>query len=399
MKKALIALAIVIVVGVIIYSNVKQKNVKAVDVQTGRIELRQIQEKVSASGQIQPVVQVNISANVAGEITKLYVREGDVVKAGQLLFQLDKVRYEADVRSYKSIYNSRKASLEKVQKDLKRYEGLYNTNNISQADLEDLQTQYRLAVSNMDQAEAGLNQATDNLSKTTVRAPISGTVISLRKEVGEIALGSQFSQDVIMIMADLKHMEVEVEVNENDVVRVSPKDKVDIEIDAIPDTVFRGQVSEIAHLASSSGLGTQNAVTNFKVLVDMLEIPDEMRPGMSATVEIMTNERDSAVAVPIQCVTIRSEEEVYGKKTDTLDVKDDAVVPGKKQMVEVVFRVDADTVTAVPVKLGISSEDYFEVLSGLKADDMVVMGPHKVLSRELKTGTVVKTGGNGPEKK
>ncbi|MCK5520222.1 MAG: efflux RND transporter periplasmic adaptor subunit, partial [Candidatus Marinimicrobia bacterium] len=223
MKKIIISLAIILVISAIVYKNISQNKVKALDIQTTIIKNRELIETVSASGRIQPVVQLNISANVAGEITKMYVIEGDFVQAGQLLFQLDKVRYEADVRSSASVYASRKASLNKVRKDLTRYEGLYKSSNVSLAELEDIQTQYRLAQSSMDQADAGLNQTRDNLSKTTVQAPITGTIISIRKEEGEIALGSQFSQDVVMIIADLSRMEGEVEVNENDVVRVSRK--------------------------------------------------------------------------------------------------------------------------------------------------------------------------------
>ncbi|MCK5520000.1 MAG: efflux RND transporter periplasmic adaptor subunit [Candidatus Marinimicrobia bacterium] len=397
MKKVLIALVIVLVIGGIVYKNISQNKVKAIDVQVIKIKSREIVEKVSASGRIQPVVQVNISANVAGEITNIYVEEGDFVEAGQRLFQLDKVRYEADVSSTRSMYSSRKASLEKASKDLKRFKGLYKNKNISLAELENSEIQYRLALSSKEQAEAQLNQTRDNLSKTMVKAPISGTVILVRKEEGEIALGSQFSQDVVMIMADLGHMEVEVEVNENDVIRVNRKDYVDIEIDAIPDTTFKGEVSEIAHLASSSGLGTQNAVTNFQVMVKMLELPDEMRPGMSATVEIHTDKRESAVAVPIQCVTIRSEDQINpikkAKDEDKIkdEIEEEEDKPKRQEMIEIVFIVQGDTVAASPVKLGISSDDYFEVISGLEAGETVVEGPHRVLSRELNTGSKIKS--------
>lgn len=397
MKKIIIAILIFIVIGAIVFQNIRQKKEKAVDVQTVTIKKRGLVEKVSGSGRIQPVVQVNISANVAGEITGMYVEEGDFVKAGELLFQLDKVRYEADVSSAESMYASRRASLDKVAKDLKRFEGLYNSNNLSLAELEDMQTQYRLAKSSLEQAEAALNQSRDNLRKTTVRAPISGTVISIRKEAGEIALGSQFSQDVVLIMADLSRMEVEVEVNENDVVRVSRDDIVDIEVDAIPDTSFKGEVSEIALLASSANLGTQNAVTNFRVMVNMLEIPAQLRPGMSATVEIQTDKRESAVGVPIQCVTIRPENEVFPPDSKNIDSTENEADNGefqRQEMIEVVFKVQADTVVASHVELGISSDDYFEILSGVAAGDVLVEGPHRVLSRELKNGMKVEV----PEK-
>ncbi len=388
MKKWIIPI-VILLIAVIVYVNVKKSRGNVVDVQTEVVRRHTVEEMVSASGRVQPVTRVNISANVAGEIVDMYVKDGQKVKKGQVLAQLDKVRYEAALTSARASYSSTKVAFEKAEKDLKRARALFEEGNLSQADLDRTYSEYEGIRSNLAQAEANLKQAEDNLSKTTILAPITGTVIQVRKEAGEIALGSQFQADIIMIVADLSKMEVEVDVNENDVVRVSLNDPVDIEIDAIPDTSFIGRVTEIANLAESSGLGTQDAVTYFKVLVEMLEIPKNIRPGMSASVEILTDKAENTLAVPIQSVTVRPANKVFIKtEEDTTAEK-----KRREEMVEVVFRVDQDTVTAVPVTIGLSSQDLFQIKSGLQEGDVIVTGNHQVLSRELQTGIRVRSEG------
>ncbi len=394
MKKWIIAVVIV-AIAVLVFLNVKKSKGQAVDVQTEMVKRHTVEEKVSASGRVQPVTRVSISANVAGEIVAIHVREGQNVKKGQLLAQLDKVRYEASLNSAKATFSSTKVALDRAEKELARAKALFKGNNLSQSDLDRVISEYESIKGNLAQAEANLKQAEDNLQKTTIIAPINGTVIQLRKEAGEIALGSQFQADIIMVVADLTKMEVEVDVNENDVVRVGINDAVDIEIDAIPDTTFKGKVTEIAHMAQSTGLGTQESVTQFKVVVEMLEIPEKIRPGMSATVEILTNKAENTLAVPIQSVTVRSWENVYKNGKNTSSDQDGIVPETKKdkkrsEMVEVVFRVESDTVSAIPVKIGLSSQDLFQILSGLNDSDVIVVGNHKVLSRELQTGMRVK---------
>jgi HlyD family secretion protein len=385
MKKWII-IGVILLIAVLVYVNVKKSKQSAIEVQTERVQRHTVEEKVSASGRIQPVTQVNISANVAGEIIEMNVKDGERVTKGQVLAQLDKIRYEAVLTSAKATYSSTKVAFEKAEKDLKRAKTLFEEGNISQVDLDRTYAEYEGIRSNLAQAGANLKQAEDNLSKTTILAPITGTVIQVRKEAGEIALGSQFQADIILVVADLSKMEVEVDVNENDVVRVSPGDSVDIEIDAIPDTSFKGVVTEIANLAQSTGLGTQEAVTHFTVLVEMLEIPVKLRPGMSASVEILTDRAENTLAVPIQSVTVRPSNKVFTEtKPDTTVQK-----KSREEMIEVVFRVDQDTVKAVPVTIGLSSQDLFEIKTGLKEGDVIVTGNHKVLSRELQTGMKVR---------
>jgi len=401
MKKWIIAV-VLIAIAALVFFNIKKSKGQAVEIQTEIVKKHTVEEKVSASGRVQPVTQVSISANVAGEIVAIHVREGQNVKKGQLLAQLDKVRYEAASVSAKATFSSTKVALDRAEKELERAKALYKDKNLSQADLDRIISEYESIKSNLAQAEANLKQAEDNLQKTTIIAPINGTVIQLRKETGEIALGSQFQADIIMVVADLTQMEVEVDVNENDVVRVGIHDAVDIEIDAIPDTTFKGVVTEIAHMAQSTGLGTQESVTQFKVVVEMLEIPDKIRPGMSATVEILTDKAENTIAVPIQSVTVRSRENVFINEMneESSDKEENGSKSNKRsEMIEVVFRVEEDTVSAVPVKIGLSSQDLFQILSGLNEGDVIVTGNHKVLSRELQNGMRVKIESPDEDKK
>jgi HlyD family secretion protein len=186
-------------------------------------------------------------------------------------------------------------------------------------------------------------------------------------------------------VADLSAMEVEVDVNENDIVRVALGDSVDIEIDALAEKVFKGVVSEISQLASTMGAGTQNAITNFKVTVKMLNNPPEIRSGMNATVEILTDKKIDVVGVPIRAVTVRPADKVYKNTPMAKDGKME-----KPELLEVAFVIEADTVRAVPLKLGINSEDYFEVLSGVDTTNMIVIGNHQALTFDLQTGSYVK---------
>src|SRR6056297_1851410 len=276
-KKPIIIIFSVVVLGVILFFAMRQDNAKAVAVKTGSVELKTLESEVYAAGYVQPVVKVNISANVSGEITDLYVKEGQMVKKGDLLVQLDKVIYQANVKQAKSMYNSSLAGKRVAENEYRRAKALFRENNYSESAFDNARLRLEQAESSLEQAEAQLEQARDNLDKTTLRAPIDGMVIGLRKEKGEIVMGSTFQADIIMTIGDLSEMEVEVDVNENDIVRVKKGDHVDIEIDAIQDTVFDGVVTEISQLASTTGAGTQNAITNFKVMVKMLTIPKSIR--------------------------------------------------------------------------------------------------------------------------
>jgi HlyD family secretion protein len=384
-KKLFIIIGAVVALAVFMFFTMKQDNKKFVGVQMEKVRLQTIESKVYAAGYVQPVVKVNISANVAGEIISLDVREGQEVKKGQLLAQLDKVRYAADVDQSTSYYRSTLSAKEVAEKEYNRVKKLYNDKNYSESQYDQAKGQYDQAIGAFEQAAARLEQAEDNLRKTTLIAPINGTVIGLQKEQGEMALGSTFQADVVMTVADLSAMEVEVDVNENDIVRVALGDSVDIEIDALAEKVFKGVVSEISQLASTMGAGTQNAITNFKVTVKMLNNPPEIRSGMNATVEILTDKKIDVVGVPIRAVTVRPADKVYKNTPMAKDGKME-----KPELLEVAFVIEADTVRAVPLKLGINSEDYFEVLSGVDTTNMIVIGNHQALTFDLQTGSYVK---------
>ncbi|MDD3715646.1 MAG: efflux RND transporter periplasmic adaptor subunit [Candidatus Marinimicrobia bacterium] len=380
-KKIIIILAAVLLLGVFIFFTLKQDNKKAIAVQMEKVVMRTLESKVYAAGYVQPVVKVNISANVSGEIVSLNVREGQEVKKGQVLAQLDRVMYLAEVEQAKSYYRSCLSARDVAEKEFRRVEELFRAGNYSESQYDQSKAQYEQSVATLEQAAARLKQSEDNLRKTTLVAPIDGTVIGLKKEQGEIAMGSTFQADVVMTVADLSGMEVEVDVNENDIVRVELGDSVDIEIDALGKKRFAGYVTEISQLATTSGAGTQNAVTNFKVVVKMTDIPAEIRSGMNATVEILAERKENVVSVPIRAVTVRPEDKVRKIENGRKD---------KPVLQEVVFVVDSDTVRAVPVELGISSEDYFEVLGGVDTTHTIVTGNHQALTFDLQTGTAVK---------
>jgi len=380
-KKLIIIISALVVLAVFLVFTLKQDNSKAVGVQMEKVRLHTIESKVYAAGYVQPVVKVNISANVAGEIMSLNVKEGQYVKKGELLAQLDKVRYSADVDQAKSYYRSTRSAKEVAEKEYMRVKKLYKDKNYSESQYDQAKYQYDQAVGTFEQAVARLKQAEDNLRKTTLVAPIDGTVIGLQKEQGEMALGSTFQADVVMTVADLSSMEVEVDVNENDIVRVELGDSVDIEIDALSDQVLKGIVSEISQLASTMGAGTQNAITNFKVTVNMISNPPEIRSGMNATVEILTDKKIDVVGIPIRAVTVRPADKVR---------KMDPEITGKPELLEVAFVIEADTVRAVELELGINSEDFFEVVSGVDTTNMIVIGNHQALTFDLQTGTSVK---------
>lgn len=401
-KKIVIAIIVVVIIGAFIIINLKKGKGGEIPVQVDEVKRGEITQVVSASGKIQPEVEVKISANISAEIINMFVKEGDIVRRGQLLVVLDSTKYKVAVDRALSTKKSREASLQKAASEFNRTKDLYKQNLTSQADLENAEANLKLAESQVEQAKADVNQAIDDLSKTRLYSPLAGTVTLVNKEVGEIALGSMFQADVIMIVSDLSRMEVISEVDENDVVLVSIGDSVNIEVDAIPDTTLLGIVSEIAHTATTRGRGTQEEVTNFEVKIAILDIEAKLRPGMSSTVDIKTETRHAVLSVPIQAVTVRTERELNaadekddakesGKKaTETDDSKTDGNAADKDELIEVVFVVKDGIATSVPVKTGISSETDIEIISGLDAKQQVVTGSYRALSKTLKNGSRVK---------
>ncbi|MBC8205229.1 efflux RND transporter periplasmic adaptor subunit [bacterium] len=399
-KKILIIAGVIVIVAAIVGANVFRRSDKSTAVQFSEVKRGTITQTVSASGKIRPVVEVKISAKVSGTITSMNVQEGDSVHKGDLLLTLDRERYSAAKERSESALKSTEASLWKAEAEFQRAKELYAQKLASEAELQTAEANYKLAVSQVEQYQAALKEAADDLSKTQIYSPMNGVVSQLNKEQGEMTLGASFQEDVIMVIADLTHMEAEVEVDENDVVLVSPKDPVKIEIDAFPDTTFKGEVTHIANSAVTRGYGTQEEVTNFMVKVALLDKVDKLRPGMSATVDIEVDRHEDALNVPIQCLAMRypKKEEIESQndsiKVDKTDIDED----DEKEMIQVIFVVKEDSARMTPVKTGISSETEIEILEGIAEGDTVVSGPYRVLATTLKDGDAVKEEKKGSSK-
>jgi len=402
-KKLFIVLGVVLVIAIFVVINLTKRSGNEIQVQVDKVKKGDITQVVSASGKIQSQTEVNISANLSAEIIGMYVKEGDPVSKGQLLVELDGTKYRAAVERALSSKKSAEATLKKAQNDYNRIKDLFNQNLTSSAQLEDAEANLKLSESQLDQAVAGLSQAEDDMVKTKLYSPINGTVTLRNKEVGEIALGSMFQADVVMVLSDLSRMEVLAEVDENDVVLVTEGDTTDIEVDAIPDTTFRGIVAERAYTATTRGRGTQEEVTNFEVKIAIIDVVPVIRPGMSATVDIRTETCYNVLQVPIQAVTVRGKDELDGvDKSASKGKKKDVSKPAQEDekkaddakkdenLIEVVFVVEDGKAKAIPVKTGIGNDTDIEIKSGLNEGQQVVTGSYRILSKTLKSGDAVK---------
>ncbi len=360
-----------------------------------------ITETVPANGRIQPVTEVKISPDVSGEIVELNCEEGDRVNAGDLLIKIKQDLYisaveqaEASLNSVKAQYLQQKAQLIQIEAAHERNKSLFEQKAISQQELETSTSQYQVAVEqlnaakyNIKSAEAALKEARENLVKTTIYAPMSGIISDLAVEKGERVVGtSQMAGTEMLRIADMEKMEVLVEVNENDIIRLAQSDTADIEVDAYPNRKFKGVVTHIANSANSTG-GTVSAdqVTNFEVKVkilpesyrDLLEkSPIPFRPGMSASVSIITDYRAEAIVIPIQAITTRTE------------LADSSAV---NEVNEFVFVYDSITGRVAPqvIKTGIQDMMNIEVLDGLTRQSRIVTGPYRAINRELKKDSEV----------
>lgn len=409
-KKIIIGAVILVIIIIIIVISISKRGEPIISVQTAKVERQKIVETVTATGRIQPKTQVKISADVAAKITNLPVKEGDWVEQGQLLVQLDRERFQAAVESAEANLRSNESNavlarenLTKAEKDYQRTRELFEQNLESQAALDQTyaatqveKARHKSSLELVEQARAVLKQAKDDLAKTTIYAPMAGTISELNKEAGEIALGSQFQEDVIMVISNLAGMEALVNVDENDIVSVHIGDSARIEIDALPDEIFRGVVSEIASSATISGSGTTDQKTEFEVKIAVINPGKLLRPGMTASSDIVTETRESAVSVPIQCVTVRTPDQLKEAKpkekkgeaqADTLQQTE--YKADKDGFVTVVFVVENNLTEAVQVKTGIQSETHIEILAGISEGDEIVTGSYRAISQTLRNGTSV----------
>ena len=375
-----------------------------ISVDAEKVELRTIIQKINASGKIQPEESVQITSTITGWITEITVMEGDTVEPGQHLISIDEKQIRPRYNNALSQVKSSEANLKKVKAQMERTKTLFSQKLISQQEQEQVEASFQIALSQSEQANANLLSAEDELSKTRLTAPKYGIVTSITKEEGEMAVGGMFNPGVLMTVADLSRMEVEVDVNENDVVNIAIGDTTEIEIDAYPDTIFFGVVSEIAHTAQSMNMGSQQQVTNFKVKVRMITVPDRIRPGMSSTVNIITETIKDALSIPIQALTSRSDDfnDIdRSNKEQKKELKNENAPFKKVKQVDVVFTLEdkfkgdeaeegKKYVIVTPVKVGISGENYYEVQSGLEEEKMIVIGGYKALSKLLNHGDLVK---------
>ena len=381
-----------------------------IPVQVEKVKKRDITQVVTATGKINPEFSVVINPEVTGEIIQLPVKEGDSVKKGDLLIRIkgdqykaQRDRMKASLKAAKATLKIREAELDRLSKEYARVKELHKKALASDSELETAQSNflsaqasYEQAEANVMQAEAQLKEIMDTLNKTAIYSPMDGTVTNLNVELGERVLGSGFSQGTnIMTIADLNNIEAVVDVDENDVVLVSIGDTAVVSVDAFGDRTFRGTVTEIGNSAKTSGLGTQEEVVNFEVKIKLFELDPNLRPGMSCTADIQTETVHNVVSVPIQSVTARTD--FGGMKSGKDDGKKNDGKPGFKKMEkkrskpkEVVFVVDGNIAKLVPVKTGISDDNYIEIKKGLKGGEQVVSGSYKAISRELKDGSKVK---------
>ena len=403
MKKVWIPLLIILILA-IWFLNSRSGSNDVISIDAEKVELRTIVQKINASGKIQPEESVQITSTITGWITEITVIEGDTVEPGQHLISIDEKQIRPRYNNALSQVKSSEANLKKVKAQMNRTKTLFSQKLISQQEQEQVEASFQIALSQAEQANANLLSAEDELSKTRLTAPKYGIVTSITKEEGEMAVGGMFNPGVLMTVADLSRMEVEVDVNENDVVNITIGDTTEIEIDAYPDTTFFGVVSEIAHTAQSMNMGSQQQVTNFKVKVKMITVPDRIRPGMSSTVNIITSTIKNALSIPIQALTSRPEN-YKDQKKDNNDEKnwkesDESVSFKKVKPVDVVFVLkdnfegnkaeDNQKYALVKeISVGISGENYYEVKSGLLEAEMIVIGGYRALSKELSHGDLV----------
>lgn len=400
-----ILIAAVLTIAVLVFIG-RNGSSKGVAVSVKAPQRGTIVESIPANGKIQPVTEVKISPDVSGEIVKLNCQEGDMVEKGDLILQIKQDVYisardraEASLNAVKSQYMQQEAQLKQTELNHKRNELLYGKRTIPQAEYEKSLAEYQIARSqlkaaefNVKSAEASLKEAQENLLKTNIYAPMSGIISKLSVEIGERVVGtSQMAGTEMLRIADFSEMEVLVDVNEIDIIRLHPKDTAIIEVDAYPNRKFKGMVTQVANSSKNSGSVTADQVTNFEVKVvilpesyqDLLSSgPIPFRPGMSASVSIQTAIRNGILMVPLQAITTRKD------VVDTLGNNDDAI--------QNVFVYDPhnSTVKAVPVETGIQDMSNIEITGGLAEDCLIVTAPYSAISKDLKDGSSVTINNN-----
>lgn len=418
-----IGIGAVLVIAVVVANMARSSGGKVESVQLAKVRIEDVTSRVKAPGKIEPKTQVKISADVPGKVIHLAVEEGDQVRRGQLLLQLDDTQYRATWNQTRATLASARARLTDARASLKvaednyvRQRSLFEQKLLSQAEwdrataaVESARSASATAQEEVARAEAALSASADNLSKCRFVAPFDGVVSALNVEQGEIVMIGTMNNPGTQIMAvsDLSRMLVRADVDEADIVDIRHGQKAKITVDALPDTSFSATVMEIGNTAKRSATGGSEGQTNFEVQVVFDQTVPEVRPGMTADVEIDTGTHPKTYAVPIQAVVVRTDRELEraakkpgqrkARRSDANAAEDDTVGRKEKELTGI-FVVKNDVATFVPVKAGIASETMIEVTGDVKEGDVVVSGPYKAL-RELKPGAKVKREGAGGGKK
>ncbi|HEX9216698.1 MAG TPA: efflux RND transporter periplasmic adaptor subunit [Gemmatimonadales bacterium] len=408
---------------VLVMVSASAKRDKGIEVRFETVGRRDLVAAVTASGKIQPKKKVDISADITGRITRIAVREGDLVQKGQFLLQIDPTIYQANLQRAQAAMSSAeagavqaRASRDQAQRALQRTKELreQNPNLISQEQLEQAQTAFDIAEANLtaaqhlvEQSRAGLQESRDQLAKTHLVAPMAGRVTRLAVEEGEVAVPGTFSREtgLLLTISDLSVIQTKVQVDETDVVRLHMGDSVDVTIDAFPDTTFIGRVTKVSNsailTAASAAAGQSDRAVDYEVEITLSNPPAEVRPDLSATARIITDTRKQALAIPIIALTVRentpisTEQRSGGRGTaQAATPRPAAADTGKrgaanKKETEGVFLVHNGIATFHAVKVGIAGEEHFEVVEGVHQGDTIVAGPYQAI-RDLKEGARVR---------
>lgn len=417
-KKSFIFIGVGAVLLAVVLFWALRNNDPAVPVQTEKVQRRTITETVVANGKIYPVLQVHISPEVSGEITDLYVKEGQTVRKGDLLLKIKPDYYVAALNQAKASYQSSlagkataTANLEKAEADFKRNQELFNRSLLSESEFisfkvarDVARAQLESAGHQVEVAKATVDSAQDSLAKTTISAPIAGTVTTLNSQAGERVLGTvQNAGTDIMIISDLAAIEARVSIGEMDIVLLRPGEKASLEVDSFKDKKFTGVVTDVAN--SSEGMNAKSVLgggsssagqsaTQFQVRIRLNETA-EFRPGMSVTAKIETRTRTNTLAAPIASVTARMVKKVQTNSPAAMPTNQPATATADKaserdKPVEVVFVIQGDKVKTTPVTIGISDDNYWEITDGLNEGDEIVTGNYRAVSRDLEDGKRIK---------
>lgn len=410
MKVGLIGAVVVAAVGGVVAFRINKKKNAGTEVRLEQVARRDLVSAVTASGKIEAKTSVDISADITGRIIDIAVREGDLVKRGQFLLQIDPAQYQAAVARAQGVVASTQATLLQTKATRDQAQRAWNrarqltqlgdnliapeTAEQAQTALEVAEANYQSTKAQLEQSRASLQEAKDNLAKTHLTAPISGRVVRLAVEEGEVAVPGTFSREtgLLMTLADLSVILAKVQVDETDVVRLSQSDSVEVTIDAYPDTTFTGRVTKVSHSAklrpTQTTSGSNDRAVDFDVEITLNQPPADIRPDLSCTARIVTDTRENALSIPIIALTVRDHEKIPNE-SEGIPPIDTLRARFKKKEAEGVFVVRNGVATFRPVKVGVAGDEYFEVIDGLREGETIVAGTYQAI-RDLKDGAKVR---------